>query len=416
MNWPIRTLAEVCLPITKVDPVEVGRERVQYVDIGVVDGVHHTIDAVPWVVSAVAPTRCRQLLRSGDTVFSTVRPYLEKIAFIPDRLEGEFASTGFCVLRPNDEVEPRFLFHYCTSHGLLDQVLTKQKGVSYPAVLDREVRACQLPVPPIAEQRRIVAVLEEHLSDLDAAMGNLRSVDAKASAMTASARRGAVSRAAGLGEASTLGKHAVLVEYGSSQKAHEVAISGDVPVLRMGNIQGGRLDFGSLKYLPRSAVGEGDLLLERGDLLFNRTNSAELVGKSAVFLGDMEATFASYLIRVRFDESVHAEWANIVVNSPQGRAYVAAIASQQVGQANVNGTKLKAFPLPVPSLATQVELIQAFNEIESAAERLRIEASRGLARAQSLRRAVLAAAFSGRLTGHGSDTDVIEEFAEEESA
>lgn len=299
-------------------------------------------------------------------------------------------------------------------HRVLREV--RKAGTTVASIEAARLMDQRIPLPDEGEQRRIVAILEEHLSDLDAAAGNLESVDAKALAMIASARRSAVSRAAALGEPSTLGEHAVLVEYGSSQKAHEVATRGDVPVLRMGNIQGGCLNFSSLKYLPRSAAGVGGLLLERGDLLFNRTNSAELVGKSAVFHGDMEATFASYLIRVRFDESVHAEWANIVVNSPQGRAYIAAIASQQVGQANVNGTKLKAFPLPVPPLGTQVELIQAFNDVESAAERLRSEASRGLARARSLRRALLAAAFSGRLTGHGSDTDVISELAEEEYA
>lgn len=413
MSWPWATLSELCLPVAKMDPILTGRREVRYVDIGGIDGPKHALTEVPWIASEAAPSRCRQVLQGGDTVFSTVRPYLEKIAYIDESLNGEFASTGFCVLRPSEAVEPRFLFYFASSRGLLDQVLPKQKGVSYPAVLDREVRACSVPIPPRAEQRRIVAILEEHLSDLDAAVVSVGRAGEKSVAMIASARRRAVERAVALDGTSTVGQHALLVEYGSSQKAHEIQSEGDIPVLRMGNIQDGHLKFAPLKYLSAAAPGVRNLVLERGDLLFNRTNSAELVGKSAVFDADIEATFASYLIRVRFDPEVRPEWANIVVNSPQGRAYIAAIASQQVGQANVNGTKLKGFPLPVPALTLQDELVASFREVEAAAERLRAQTSRGLGRAASLRHGILSAAFSSRLTGQSADAEVISELTEE---
>lgn len=413
MTWPSTRLTEACLPVAKMDPVLTGRREVRYVDIGGIDGERHALTEVPWIASEGAPSRCRQVLRGGDTVFSTVRPYLEKIAYIDGNLDGEFASTGFCVLRPSEAVEPRFLYYFASSPGLIDQVLPKQKGVSYPAVLEREVKACSIPLPDVQEQRRIVSILEEHLSDLDDAAAGLRGAGAKSTAMVAAARRTAVERGAEVGEQTTVGQRAILVEYGTSHKAHEDPGEGDIPVLRMGNVQDGRIEFAPLKYLSPAAPGVRNLLLKRGDLLFNRTNSAELVGKSAVFEADIEATFASYLIRVRFNSSVRPEWANIVVNSPQGRAYITAIASQQVGQANVNGTKLKAFPLPVPSLTDQDEFIQSFREFESAAERLRAQTSRSLARTASLRRALLAAAFSDRLTGRSSDTEVISELAED---
>lgn len=310
--------------------------------------------------------------------------------------------------------DPRFLA--LVLQGYLELIWNATSATTVKHLSSRSVGEIPLPCPPIEEQRHIVAILEEHLSDLDDAAAGLRRAGAKSTAMVAAARRTAVERAAEVGEPTTVGQRAILVEYGTSHKAHEDPGEGDIPVLRMGNVQDGRIEFAPLKYLSPAAPGVRNLLLKRGDLLFNRTNSAELVGKSAVFEADIEATFASYLIRVRFNSSVRPEWASIVVNSPQGRAYITAIASQQVGQANVNGTKLKAFPLPVPSLADQDEFIQSFREFESAAERLRAQTSRSLARTASLRRAVLTAAFSGRLTGRGSDTNVIEKLAEEESA
>jgi type I restriction enzyme S subunit len=168
-GWQYGALKDVCLSITKSDPAELGRETIRYIDIGSVDGSRHAIVQAPEIQAVGAPSRCRQIVQAGDTVFSTVRPYLEKIAYVDEALDGQFASTGFCVLRPGPRLLPRYLHYFSISHTMLDQVLPFQKGVSYPAVLDREVRATTIPVPPLDEQRRIVDLLEDHLSRLDAA-------------------------------------------------------------------------------------------------------------------------------------------------------------------------------------------------------------------------------------------------------
>lgn len=348
-----------------------------------------------------------QMFPAGSIIVSSRAP----VGYVAIAGREMCTNQGCKTASPPDYIEPKFLYWFMVNAK--PDLAARASGTTFKEISGKRFAETRIWWPDLAEQRRIVAILEEHLSDLDKASASLSAAEAKSIAMVAAARRTAVERAVALGEPSTVGQHAVLVEYGSSQKAHEIAEEGDIPVLRMGNIQGGHLQFAPLKYLSADAPGVSGLILARGDLLFNRTNSAELVGKSAVFDVDTKATFASYLIRVRFDSSVRPEWANIVVNSPQGRAYVATIASQQVGQANVNGTKLRSFPLAVPPLRVQGELIQTLGDIATAASRLRGETSRGVVRASSLRRAVLTAAFSGRLTGRSSDTDVISELTEE---
>jgi type I restriction enzyme S subunit len=180
----------------------------------------------------------------------------------------------------------------------------------------------------------------------------------------------------------------------------------------MGNLLDGFLTVDKLKYLPRDHPDVEPLLLRRGDVLFNRTNSAELVGKSAVFdQADDSMAFASYLLRVRFGAAVRPEWANIVINSPLGRAHVATVASQQVGQANVNGTKLKAFPLLVPPTDVQERLLARHGKIVDGVRRLTTDVSSARERGRTLRRALLQSAFSGRLTRPSTDTETIEELA-----
>jgi type I restriction enzyme, S subunit len=151
------------------------------------------------------------------------------------------------------------------------------------------------------------------------------------------------------------------IDYGTSVRASREPIG--IPILRMGNLVKEGLSFRDLKYLRREDLDER-LLLQPGDLLFNRTNSAELVGKSAVFEGwDREVSFASYLIRVRPLSSADMLWVHLVLSSTAGKAYLAAARSQQTGQANINGSKLAAMPIPLPPVAEQRRIVAKVQEL-----------------------------------------------------
>ena len=186
------------------------------------------------------------------------------------------------------------------------------------------------------------------------------------------------------------------VQYGSSEKTDENPEG--VPVLRMGNIVDGRLDLGKLKYLPVEHREFPDLLLDAGDLLFNRTNSAELVGKTAVYRGiPSPCSFASYLIRVRLIDGIMPDLLAYYLNSTLGRAWIASVVTQQVGQANVNGTKLQALAIPVPPAAEQARIVAEVERRLSLIDDLEAVVSANLKRAGRLRQAILKRAFEGKL-------------------
>ncbi|MDC6166993.1 restriction endonuclease subunit S [Paucibacter sp. XJ19-41] len=184
--------------------------------------------------------------------------------------------------------------------------------------------------------------------------------------------------------------------YGTSAKTNQNA--DGVPVLRMGNIQDGELDTSNLKFLPQDHHEIPSLLLRDGDLLFNRTNSPELVGKSAVYRSQIApCSYASYLIAVRFPFGVSAEFVSAVINSAYGRSWVKAVVTQQVGQANVNGSKLAALPIPVPPLAEQYEIERALSELRSSVSHQERNVVRSLKQSTAQRQNILRAAFSGQL-------------------
>lgn len=187
---------------------------------------------------------------------------------------------------------------------------------------------------------------------------------------------------------------AALVDYGTSSPTDT---QGEVAVLRMGNILAGELNLGDLRFLPRLHSGLDQLLLAPGDLLFNRTNSVDLVGKCAIYSGELEpCSFASYLIRVR-TLGIPASWVAAYLNSPFGRRWAQENASQQVGQANISGSKLRALTLPLPPLAEIQRIGQVLDHARVKSAQWARHAAAALQCLQALDASLLAKAFRGQL-------------------
>ena len=178
--------------------------------------------------------------------------------------------------------------------------------------------------------------------------------------------------------------------YGTSTKCS--ATEDGVPVLRMGNIQDGLLSLSKLKFAPASVSVP---TLSPGDVLFNRTNSPELVGKTAVFdVPTGEYSYASYLVALRLD-GLLPEFFSGWMNSLFGKQWIADNRSQQVGQANVSAGKLLRMAIPVPPHAEQETIVQLVKfGLESSADMIDTEFE---AESAILRQSILAAAFRGEL-------------------
>jgi type I restriction enzyme, S subunit len=168
-----------------------------------------------------------------------------------------------------------------------------------------------------------------------------------------------------------LGSLAKSIDYGTSMKAD--SDSSKLPVYRMGNIVNGRLINSGFKYVDRESDDLPKLFLQKNDLLFNRTNSYELVGKTAIYLGENNtATFASYLIRVRLNEEyLLPTYFNMAMNSPYFRkTQIEPEVIQQCGQANFNGSKLSLTMIPLPPLAEQGRIVEKIDRLMGMCDRL----------------------------------------------
>lgn len=165
-GWALPTIDDVCDSVSKRGP-DTERPTFRYIDLGAIDNKSKTIAEVGELPVKGAPSRARQIVRTGDVVFSNVRVYLENIAQVPVELAGEVASTAFCVLRPKAGIEPRYLYYYVTSKPFIRTVDGLQRGNSPPSVQDGDVKSQSIPVAPTPEQKRIVSKIDELFSRID---------------------------------------------------------------------------------------------------------------------------------------------------------------------------------------------------------------------------------------------------------
>jgi type I restriction enzyme S subunit len=187
-----------------------------------------------------------------------------------------------------------------------------------------------------------------------------------------------------------LGEIADGFQYGTSSKSLD---AGRIPVLRMGNIQNGEVRWDGLVFSNDEDEIE-QYKLENGDLLFNRTNSRELVGKTALFRGNMQSIFAGYLIRFRMALDISPEYANFVMNSKLHTEWCNEVKTDALGQSNINATKLRMFMFPLPPLLEQNVIVAKVKKLLVLCDQLELTITANQTLSAQLMQSVLNEAFS----------------------
>lgn len=347
------TLQPFLLPVRSADPTAIfGDSEFTYVDISAVDRDRRKIVTPHLLTPEVAPSRARQVLAAGDVIVSTVRPNLNTVALVPESLNGAIASTGFCVLRPNQErLDKRFLFHWISSESTVRRLVQQATGATYPAVTDKVIKSQSFSPPSLSEQQRIATILDKSDSLRRKRQEAIRLADELLRAVFIDMFGDPGSNPKSF-EPGTIRDLVASANYGTSEKASEEV--GKYAILRMNNItyQGG-WDFSSLKYVDLDPATAHKYLTQRGDLLFNRTNSKELVGKTAVYMQDEPMAIAGYLVRVRMNERGNPHYVAGYLNSTHGKRTLEARAKSIVGMANINAQEMQDIPLLLPPIELQ---------------------------------------------------------------
>ena len=290
-------------------------------------------------------------------------------------------STEFIVLRPKDPsiVELPFYYHVFNNTGFQEQLVLRQSGTtgSRMRVVPEHVLDIPIPLPPLPVQRRIAEIL----GSVDAVMDSLRLSLDTLTRLEGQIIEHLLSRGINQSEYGThpsigsvpthwsiLPLKSVLLkaQYGLSLPLMASKPANGIPVLRMNNIRHGILDISNVKFLSHIDVTP-DYILEDGDVLFNRTNSLDLVGKSACYHANLifPLTFASYLIRLKPNSNaIIGNFLTLFLNSEKGQQQIRQIITPGVSQANISASNLMEILVPVPPVQEQTKIITFVHAIQ----------------------------------------------------
>jgi type I restriction enzyme S subunit len=160
-GWKIDFIRDHVNKTETRDPKRKPETRFLYVDIAGVDNKSKTIVNSTEMLGSEAPSRARKVIHTGDIIVSTVRPNLNAVSRIPDSLDQQICSTGFCVLNCNKTLNSRYLFEITKTKYFVSNLVSKATGASYPAVSDNIILNVEIPVPPIELQKSFSQIVEK---------------------------------------------------------------------------------------------------------------------------------------------------------------------------------------------------------------------------------------------------------------
>ncbi len=318
------------------------------------------------------------------------------------------------IVKPSTDY--KYLFYYAQSQK--DDFIKKGKGGAQPNISQEIIKFHQFPLPPLAEQHRIVDRIESLFAKLDEAKEKAQAV-----VDSFETRKAAILHKAFTGELTakwreehgvrmdswekkSVGELCISLKYGTAKKSDA---SGNVVVLRMGNLQQGEIDWSDLAY-SKDPDDIEKYKLYPGDVLFNRTNSAALVGKTAIYRGEHPAIYAGYLIKLDYDhDKIIGDYLNYALNTLDAKKYCNSVKTDGVNQSNINAKKIGAYSFNVPSIPEQEKIISVIQKLLSKEQQAKEAAEAVLDQIDLMKKSILACAFRGELgTNDPSEESAVE--------
>lgn len=371
--------------------------------------------------------------QANDILFARITPCLEngKVAQLPQDSPRTGGSTEFVVVRPGGAVEPAYAYYWCLHPDVRDRAQHQMAGVTGRMRLSgNDLAAFEFALPPLAEQRRIVEVLEDHLSRLDAAEVTLAACERKVKVLAAQAIDYSRSVASDAGEEAAppsaadvvdgelpslpagwswlrLGEIAEVVggitKDSNKQGDESLAVH---PYLRVANVQAGYLNLEHVTEIRATPAQVKKLTLRDGDVLLNEGGDRDKLGRGWVWEDQLPGCLhQNHVFRARVLDGAIAPRLIAWHANSFGRSWFIANGKQSVNLASVSLTTIRAFPIPIPPVDCQPAIVEQITGDLGQFERLITGIGVAKARSTALRRSLLRAAFNGELVDQDPDDE-----------
>jgi type I restriction enzyme S subunit len=389
-KWPKVKLEEVLRKRKEFVPIDdlatYKRPRVQLHAKGIV-----LRDEVP---GALIKTKKQQVCQSGELLVAEIDAKVGGFGIVPEFLDSAIVSSHYFLFSIDEsKLNRRYLDFFIRTPAFFDQIKA-QGSTNYAAIRPSEVLDYQIPLPPLTEQRRIVARIEELAAQINEArilrqqaVGDVKALIMVSVSNWCFSNRPVLKFGEFLAEAKN-GIYKAMNFWGNGH-----------PCLRMYNIDGPRLNQKNLQLLDVSAEEMEIYGCQAGDLVFNRVNSAELVGKTGLVTEEFpQCTFESKNMRLRVDRSyLLPEFAAIILNSTVVRTYYREVLKQQCGMATLNQGHVRNIPFPQIEISEQIRIVKGLNDLQAEVDRLQKLQTETSLELDALLPSILDKAFKGEL-------------------
>lgn len=391
--------------------------HLEYIDIAALEGGIPQLSPKA-MTFGVAPSRARRVLRSGDTILSTVRTYLRAVATFPHVDSNLVVSTGFAVMRPNGRMSPRFTYWAVLSEPFIESVVAHSNGVSYPAISPTLLGSLNIVLPPAVEQQRIANFLDERTAWIDALIAGKERLLASVQEYEKARYSQLIAQGVGPHRMLKTGREFVplapegwrvcsfkraligLNQGWSPQCENRPAEENEWGVLKVGCVNTNSFNASENKALPRDLAPDLSCVLRKGDVLVSRANTRELVGMAAL----VEDAYPNlllcdklYRLNLRPDWII-PEFAVLLLCSAIARLQIELGASgASSSMQNISQDVLRELVVAIPPIKEQEEIVTRAREIRNASNVLVNHIGKHIDRLREYRSSLISAAVTGQI-------------------
>ncbi|MFM5364649.1 restriction endonuclease subunit S [Aeromonas veronii] len=397
-GWVTKTLGEILEKTETTNPTNKPDSEFDYIDVSSVSNITFSVETTQTLKGKDAPSRARKLVRENDVIFATIRPTLKRIAIVPKELDQQICSTGYCVLRAKPEIDHRFLFYSLFTASFMGQMESLQKGASYPAVTEGEVKAQSFSFPPLPEQQRIVAILDEAFEAIATARANTEQNRQNARTLFESYLQSVFSQRGEGWVDKPIGELCQRLHQGLNTAGEKIKfVETGYPIIQTRNIDEGVVDLNhQMKFMSEDDwhLYRDKYRPETGDVFFTNIGT---IGKTAIVKEERDYLihWNIFKLRPRFD-LISPAYLRYSLEQLTLSGYFKRM--QKGGTVDfVTKKMISEATLSLPSMTIQADIVCQMDSLREETQRLESLYQRKIEALDELKQSLLQQAFSGQL-------------------
>ena len=394
-GWEEKKLGDVCKKNSNIKWQKNDETEYQYIDLSSVSRDSLTILETSVVSSKNAPSRAKKIVEEDDVIFATTRPTLRRVTIIEKDLDNQICSTGFAVMRANSEkILPQFIFYFLQTEYFIERMETLQRGASYPAVSDTDVNNSLIPIPPLSEQKEIVATLDEAFAAIDTAKYNIKKNIENANELFQSRLNDIFSRKGEGWEEKRLGD-VCIVERGSSPRPINKYITDNED---------------GVNWIKIGDVNENDKYVWKTDQKITKEGAkkSRFVNVGDFILSNSMSFGRPYIMKIpgyihdgwfvlRLPSELNPDYFWQLLASPYLKKQFEELAAGAIVK-NISSVLVKKAIIPLPPFNVQDEIVKETENLHSILNNLQKHYQQKLSNLEDLKQSLLQKAFAGELT------------------